>query len=90
MEFRNHIGFALQIDCKENYDKYVETMVLAGYTRIYPFDHMRDKLVVWRTELIHGERYVHISLDNYASFSRQYEFTQIELDYTPTPFTIKG
>lgn len=90
MEFRNHIGFALQIDCKENYDKYVETMVLAGYPRIYPFDHMRDKLVMWRTELINGERYVNLCLIDYASFSQQYEFTQTELAYTPTPFTIKG
>ena len=90
MEFRNHIGFALQIDCKENYDKYVETMVLAGYPRIYPFDHMRNKLVMWQTKLINGERYVNISLIDYASFFHQYEFTQSEHAYTPTPFTIKG
>ena len=90
MEFRNHIGFALQIDCQKNYDKYVETMVLAGYTRIYPFDHMRNKLVMWQTKLINGERYVHISLIDYASFFHQYEFTQIEHACTPTPFAIKG
>ena len=90
MEFRNHIGFALQIDCKENYDKYVETMVLAGYTRIYSFDQMRNTLVMWRTELINGNRYVHISLIDYALFSHQYEFTQTEYAYIPTPFTNKG
>ena len=90
MEFRNHIGFALRIDCKENYEKYVETMVLAGFTRIYPFNEMRNMYILWKTELINGERYVKICITDSALFNSQYEFTQIENMWTPTPFAIKG
>ena len=90
MEFRNHVGFALRIVNLQDYNKYVETMVLAGFTRIYPFAKMRNKLILWRTTLIEGERYVKITISDAPSFDSQYEFTEFENRSDPTPFTIKG
>ena len=86
---KNPIGHALTIETRENYDLYVQTMILGGFTHIYTYSEMINKMIVWESVMIHNERYTKICLMTSAEFASKYRFLYVEHITDPTPFCRK-